>query len=1135
MIINKYREIFRSILLVLVGFLIATIAIYNWFSNGTILYYWDTLLSFDISYTNAFLYSWYPGAFPGFSGSGLSWIMYVFPLSLVQNIFNSLSLAQAFIYISLIFFSVLNFYFLLSYILRHIFNKLTKVYFYITILFSAMYALNLYTFYYAYYLFNPDAYIVAFLPLNILALLYLFPLNQNEKTDHFKKWLLIFFVSLFLMSPGFTTYIFFIQYLGWTFIYLFFYFLISKEKRKSKFLKSLVFFILIILANLWWLFPSLLSFQSLYSSQRFTTDTTAYIDPGSRNSNLLNSLRLIGSAMMNNNPFSWFSFYIDRNPFNFILFFFPFLILFLVYKIKSITNKNLILFLLLMFLVSLFIVKLGNPPRADVTVWLFKHIPFFDAFRDAQHKAGLFYTFSYFILSFAGFYLLVNYLSEKKKQILKYLVFIFLIVGFILITGPFYLFRNDNIKKIDYEYNGKKYLFNAKTQIPKEYYELKKVLDKECVGETTVVIPRTSAITNAVWEKYNYSYIGQDILSHFISCNLISQKVGDNNSDAFSNAIYLFLQNNDFPAFKNYLLQNDIFLILIRKDNVPVYYTSWFYSDPQKTIAEIEKDPNFQKLYENDFFNLYELKKDTFRNFGFSTARNAVYTNSSLNTAIDYAIFYKTINAQSSNLILNTNDDLKKYSKLIKQYVSAGNCVGCVQISSKSLVGENSQPSTLRTIKDILKKYFKFLSKNETMDTKISKSLINANYEFSSLLRSIKDKKIGDSRKHIKNYTHSMKQISELLHSYNGPFFDRNQKFLETKNFLVAQNNTIANYLPSIKDNDLRTLLNFLVIFQNKSIGFVNENIWETDSEKKLYRVRLDISRDGIYKCNVGTFTKGAFPINVYIDEESLSPLTSENHFFKKGSYPISISYNTQETLNIPSLKVDYIKEIDLGIVARGSYTLSFNAKEITKPLFIVLTNGKIDLNNFNNAFLNMGQNISYAYFVPDSTSVEVYKREFHIDPVADEKYYLYFVIPISYNRSQLPQEINNLRMNKNVEENDIVFSCATTPAEVTEEETLQVKKINNTKYEVTLPENFSSKFLLFNQTYNKDWAAYSGNSNKALPHLMSGYANAWDISKASDRKIRVVFSRQDLIVKNIFISVAAFLILLLIFIRIRK
>ena len=1117
------------------GFLtVSVLSVYNWFSNGTILYYWDTLLPFSSNYASNFPYSWYAINFPGLVGGGFSWSLYILPIAFLESLFSNVSISQVIIYVGLIFTSIVNFYLLLSYFIKTIFNKTRALAHFVAILFSLMYALNLYTFYYAYYLFNPDAYIIAFLPLNMLALLHVFPFNQNKEIKRFKLWLFIFFVSLFLMSPGFTTYIFFIQYLGWIFIYLLFCLLISKEKTNPKLLKSFLFFILIILVNLWWFFPAFLGISSSYEAQRFTTDTTAYIEPGSKNSNLLNSLRLIGSAMMTNNPFSWFSLYIDRNPFNFILFFFPFLILFLVYKIRNLLNKNIVLFILLMFLVSLFIVKLGNPPRADITIWLFKHIPFFDAFRDAQHKAGLFYAFSYFVLSFAGFYLLINYLSEKKKKVLKYLSFIFLIIGFVIVTGPFFLFRNDNIKKIDYEYNGKRYLFSAKTQIPKEYYDLKKILEKECTGETTIVIPRTSAITNAVWEKYGTSYIGQDVLSHFVNCNLISQKVGENNPDAFTNAPYVLLRNKDFTSFKNFLLQNNVSLVLIRKDNVPFYYTSWFYSDPKKTITEIKKDPDFQKLYENDFFNLYKLKTGTAKNFGFSVAKNIIYTNSSLTTAIDYAILSKTIGAQSGNLVFNTNDSLKKYSKSINQYVSIGNCVGCVQISPKSLLEENSQPSALRSIKDFLKKYFKFLNKNETIDTKISKNLIYSNYEFNKLLLSIEDKKTDESRRNIISYKGYINEVLNLLKEYKGSFFDRNQKLLEANNFLTAQNNNLVNVSSSVKDSNLRTLLNFLVIFQNNELNYVNKNIWQTNKKDKIYRLRLDIAKSGNYECNINLFTQGVFPSDVYLGETSPTSI-NENHLFKRGSYPISVKYTTEKIADFPSVRLSSIKEIELGNLTKGSYTLSFDAQDIKTPLFIVLTNKKININNFDNEILQkLGINVSYSYFLPGQFSEKIYKKDYHIDPFSNEKYFLYFVVPNLYADSIEDQVINNLTIEKNIEENDIVFSCTITPR-VTSEEEPAVKKINNILYEVTLPENYSSKFLLFNQSFNKDWKAYPKNSKKPLPHFLSGYSNAWDISNISERQITVIFSRQDLIIKNIFISAFIFLIVLAVFLKIKK
>ena len=96
-------------------------------------------------------------------------------------------------------------------------------------------------------------------------------------------------------------------------------------------------------------------------------------------------------------------------------------------------------------------------------------------------------------------------------------------------------------------------------------------------------------------------------------------------------------------------------------------------------------------------------------------------------------------------------------------------------------------------------------------------------YEFNKLLRSIKDKKAEESKKNIASYTGYINEVLKLLKEYKGPFFDRNQKFLEANNYLIAQNNSLVNVLPTIKDPDLRTLLNFLIVlvFQEIFVEFL--------------------------------------------------------------------------------------------------------------------------------------------------------------------------------------------------------------------------------------------------------------------------------------------------------------------------
>jgi len=1124
----------EKVLVVLIALIIGFLSTYNWFSRGTFLYYWDALIPFSMKYSLTFLQSWQSNVFPGNTIAGLNWILYIFPMSLLGNLFKSLSVAQAFLYIGLIFSSIINFYLLLRYLFNLILKDKIKenIAVLTSIIFSVLYALNLYAFYSAYFMFNPEAYILAFLPLNILALLHFFSLDSIEKLKNQKIWIFVFFLSLFLMSPGFATYIFFVQYVGWIFVYLFFYFLLSKEKWKIKILKSFIFFILVILANWWWFFPSLLNLQSSYASQRFTIDTTAFIESSSINGYLLNSLRLIGSSLMNSNQFSWTSLYFDKNPFNFVLFLFPFLIIFLLFKIKSLVRKNILLFILVMFSISLFIVKLGNPPLAGITVLAFKYIPFFDAFRDAYQKAGLYYVFSYFILAFVGFNLLISFLIEKKNKVLIYISYCFLFLAAIVMTGPFFLFRSDNIRKIEDVYNGKKITFSAKTQIPKEYYDLKNILEKECVSKTTVVIPRGSAITNAVWSKYGTSYIGQDILSHFVDCNLISAKLSENDPDAFTSAPYLLLQNNDFISFKNYLFQNDISLVLVRKDNIPFNYTSWFQVDPQKTITEIEADGNFEKVYENDFFNLYKVNMESQNAFGFNLSQNVIYTNSQLSTTIDYSTLSKAIGSSSGNLIINTKEDAEKYSNSINQYVSVGNCVGCVQISAKDLAEASSQKPLLQEMKDFLKKYLKFLNKPDSIDTQISKNLINSSYEFNKLLQLVKDEKTDDVKISVDNYAKYISQILNLLKNYSGSFFDRNQKFLETINYLVAQNNSLSSKIQTIKDSDIKVLLNFLLLSQNQSISYVDKNIWQTDKENKIYRVRLDIAKEGDYACKINTFAQGIYSTKIDLNGD-VSTILANSYHLKKGSYPVSISYSVLSVLNLPEVKINSVKEIALGKLPNGSYNVSFNTQNIKNSLFILLTTKKIDINSFGEISDILKQNVVYEYFIPDSTAKSTYSTGFNIDSLSNDNYFLYFVVPSVYKKNIEEETIANFLIEKSLNENELVFSCKTTLLNIGNNEEIIVKKISNVEYDIVLPNKINSKFIIFNQSFNKDWTAFS--DGKALPHFNNGYANAWDISDIKSNKIKVIFVRQNIIMKNMILSIVLFAILLVVFLKVYK
>ena len=65
-------------------------------------------------------------------------------------------------------------------------------------------------------------------------------------------------------------------------------------------------------------------------------------------------------------------------------------------------------------------------------------------------------------------------------------------------------------------------------------------------------------------------------------------------------------------------------------------------------------------------------------------------------------------------------------------------------------------------------------------------------------------------------------------------------------------------------------------------------------------------------------------------------------------------------------------------------------------------------------------------------------------------------------------------------------------------------------RYVLSVPSGYTG-FLAFNQTYDTDWIAYEEGSSDLLPHLISGYANAWYIKEPVNRKIIVEYRKQKL------------------------
>ncbi len=679
--LKKYFKQNRiHMILLLMGLILAIVSVWHWFSGNSIIYFVDTLLPVDTK--NSFVRVFYnidTRVFPWNIEASWSWFIYWLMISIGKETLGNLSASQFVLYVFLLFSSILSFYLLAN----HLWTLLLKgknsqnYHRVISFLFALFYTFNLYTFYYAFFTFNPDAYIVAFLPLNMLALFKVYPLGST-KAEKNVPWTIIFFLTLIMMSPGFLTYIFIAQYLVWVSLYLLINFIFQIKKIVLKEIVALgTFFMLILLSIWWWFFPALLILKDVYEQQS-STGTISWFNQGFIPSQLLNVFRTLGIPLMNGNPFSWSTFYTDNRFFTLPLFLLPFLILFFVSKLRKFKNRNTFLYLLIMLLVSIFIVKFSNPPFAFLNRFAFEYIPFFGAFRDSYHKAGMFYHLALFSVACMGAGLAFKYLLEKRNKTLLVLSLGIIIAFGIVVTGPFFLFSSDNLIKYNFLFNHKPHSVSSKTQIPPEYYQLKKVFEPQCQGKDVMIIPRGGWISNAEWEKYGNSYVGVDLIPRLINCSFITTLAYKPMSESSNQAIYLLLQNKDYDGYKQFILKNQIPFVLVRYDHVPYYPSTWQYIDPKIITKRLDSDPDFERKIINDYFTVYRFKPlDKLNNYGIALSSHASYTNSFLAGSVDYAMLSRKTPDVIGPAVLNPISYSDKYKSLIDTYIAEGICDEC--------------------------------------------------------------------------------------------------------------------------------------------------------------------------------------------------------------------------------------------------------------------------------------------------------------------------------------------------------------------------------------------------------------------------------------------------------------------------
>lgn len=1137
----------KKSIVILISFIVSFIAIYDWFYDGSFMFFWDSYVPIDVhnSFQHLYFY-WHENIFPGFESAGWSWLLYWAFIAAGQKILGSLSLSQGALYFILLSFSVTSFYFFLSFLATQ-FTSDQKLRFRFQaglFVFAVMYTFNLFTFYYGYFMFNPDIFIFSFLPLNILSLLHIFPVSKSILTSNKMRWLFLFFISSFLMSPGFSVYVFLAQYYIWLAVYLFMFWFFLRRNA----LQLLFFFLLNILIHWWWFFPSLLGFKDLYNAQS-VLGTTIWFERGFTPSRLLNSMRLIGIPLMASNMYRWGEYFTKNIWFTFPLFIIPLLIVYLTKKIGPWKKNIITYYFFIIFVCSLFLVKFSNPPLADITKFAFEHLPFFGAFRDSYQKAGIYYMFSMFSLAGIGFMYLLQSLQHKRFRVAIMVLYACLGVAALITTSPFFLFRKDNIRSLRYTYKGETYVIRAKTRVPPEYSELKRVLEPECKRTAVAVVPRSAWISSANWSKYGTSYVGQDFFARTINCQFLTSVILNSQSEASIEAPYHFLRQNDIASFKRYLRQQGIGIVLIRKDYVPYFPTSWLYKDAQEVKALFDKDKDFELFFENEYTVTYRLFNPTpNRQYGFSLTSTAVFTNSTLSSGYDFATLSRQVNTENAYIAVNTKNDYNSNKGNINMFAPIINCIGCVETNVESFLVA-FRPTVMRVIKNYVKKIIRWNSKY-SKEEQLSYSMIDLQHAFLRLLDSLKDTDIDKANKRISEYALFLESVSAQVRALSGEFFTKNQKFMEAHMFLESQHVALTellkpksdqkeHILTSFKDEDVHTQLYYLAIHQDELLSYVNKLVFATNFRKNEYKGRLDVPVSGLYNCairplvsgvNIISFTLGE---NVYRATESGLSVPIQ---LAEGSSPVSIFYTAivNDTARLKETNPGSTLRTELSGLSTGTYKLQFRFPSALSGRFaVVITNGEIfrSLVNYRKNTDDWGNQVIFSEIPVSSELVGLseYEHIFSLQSLEHSAYYMY-VVPLdglTSGRSVMASDIQNIRISSIIQERDIEFACSYKKEIPYASSEIAVDKRSPALYYVTLPKNYQGKFLVFNQTYSDEWEAWQKvrGATKKLPHFKSGYENAWLLEGKGDGIIEVHYKRQRVIETYAIISIVVFVV----------
>lgn len=1122
-----------------------------WLRGGEVVLGHDSgfrLLS--IPYLKSLFYSWNPSI-----GFGVDWainkgfLVTQAPEVLANYLTGSLSIAQRFTFVLWFFVMGISMYIFV----RNFFPE--RKYWVFRIFSSTFYVYNFFILQ-AWFIGERAKFsLYAGLP---LAILIIYKTIKGKYS--IAKGAILFSLLFFLFngggSPPLFGSIFFVVFLTFIFFTVVALYQVGPRAFLRSILAAIMFAFAFLVANAFWIFPQTYLFFNIYGSELASVGgiTGALVWEGivSRFSSFINLFRLQGIPDWYNGPHPYSGPFI-QNPALIIASFFPIVIIlvglwfYLAGKEKEGKKKEIVFFVLLLFLTGLIFTAGSHPPFGFIYIFLINHLPGFAVFRTAFYKFAPTLWFPTAFL--AGFFL--NFLIEKLfiPERKRFLIGFFSIVFVLLYHFPYFSTSFFNWNEP----------FSTRLKVPAYVTGMSEYVNNlKDDGLRILMIPPMDA--QFASDNYSWGFWSLDLLPRLSTTkNFIAN---DTERHELISAIYSAIERGDESDFRFFASLVGVNKILWRDDvlynnKISTSKDAFFWEENFKSFhgVSLEKTVGAWRLYNLDpslyktavfttpnsisYVELDKSKiKDTFSALGEEHISSLVYSKTTVGKEVAKILTYSDAKAVEASCV----------------YCKPGEYMQFVDDLSIPFV--NFLPSSLfygfveKREEKVLKQFENFPS--QRVDANLGLSNKRLGEIFQLIGRAVNlDKKERDRpskliSQNIPRYRQNIEDAMSQLNKLN--LIDRNSYSLKILGYLHMHKRSLAwleneNNLAAKEFDDLYQ-------FINEKISFLEREVWVTEGEtNKKYLV--GINEQGVYRLGIAGHIQD--PIYVFLNGQKVDNL--HEIALDVGIYRLELVYPESENLleegtgEIIDISKNESRKLKIqNYTYSDSYDVSFEYKATknTRPSLIIYQD---------NDKINIGERKDYVG-KDLKTSKETRSFSFTFEPnfLAREAYLGFEYQGFNKFRNEEYFEVTNPRVYRTFSPK--AFLIKEQNGKELAAPQIEIEMIDPTEYKIKIRSANSDFILNFGQSYNKGWKAYFVDGDfkpsiitklfpgkffkpvdESLHFNLDGYSNAWLIDKTGNFELRIIYVPQNLFYVGLVVTsiTLPIFIILLIFLRKRK